>query len=83
MFSDEAGTKEISAPVTISATGHDWGGWTVEKEPTGTEEGIEVRTCRNDPSHTESREIPVIIQGGQRRWQRVYEGKRQQPCLRL
>ena len=60
MFSDEAGTKEISAPVTISATGHDWGGWTVEKEPTGTEEGIEVRTCRNDPSHTESREIPVI-----------------------
>jgi hypothetical protein len=60
MFSDEAGTKEISAPVTIAPFGHDWSGWTVEKEPTGTKEGIEVRTCRNDPSHTESREIPVI-----------------------
>ena len=59
MFSDAEGTKEIKSPVTIPATGHDWGDWTVTKEPTADEAGTEVRTCRNDPNHTESREIDI------------------------
>lgn len=39
------------------ATGHDWGEWTVAKEATPYEEGLEIRTCKNDPSHTETRTI--------------------------
>ena len=58
LFSDEAGTQEIEAPVAVPATGHDWGEWAVTKEATETEEGIETRTCRNDETHTETRPIP-------------------------
>ncbi len=39
------------------AMGHDWGEWTVAKEATPYEEGLEIRTCKNDPSHTETRTI--------------------------
>ncbi|MDO4974015.1 MAG: MBG domain-containing protein [Eubacteriales bacterium] len=58
LFSDEAGTQEIEAPVAVPATGHDWGEWAVTKEATEAEEGIETRTCRNDETHTETRPIP-------------------------
>ena len=60
MFSDEAGTKEITEPVKIEATGHDWGEWKVTKEASTTEKGIETRTCINDSSHTETRDIDKI-----------------------
>ena len=43
---------------TIPALGHDWGEWTVTKEATTTEEGVETRVCKRDPSHTETRAIP-------------------------
>ena len=46
--------------VTIPATGHDWGEWQVTKEATATEKGEETRVCKNDPSHTETREIPML-----------------------
>lgn len=42
---------------TTEALGHDWGEWIVTKEATADEEGEEVRTCKNDPSHTEHRPI--------------------------
>ena len=32
----------------IKALGHDFTEWTVEKEPTETEEGLEVRTCKRE-----------------------------------
>ena len=41
----------------IAALGHDWGAWTVTKEATTSEEGIETRVCKNDSSHTETRTI--------------------------
>ena len=47
----------------VAATGHDWGEWVQTKAPSATEEGEEQRTCKNDPSHTETRPIdrtPVI-----------------------
>ena len=44
---------------TILAYGHDWGDWTVTKEATETEEGLETRTCRHDSSHTQTRAIPM------------------------
>ena len=37
--------------------GHSWGAWTVTKEATTTEEGIETRVCSNDSSHIETRKI--------------------------
>ena len=43
---------------TIPALGHDWGEWTVTKEATTEEEGIETRYCSNDRNHTETRPIP-------------------------
>ena len=38
---------------------HDWGEWEVVTPATATEPGLERRTCRNDPSHTEERDIPA------------------------
>lgn len=43
---------------TIPATGHDWDEGKVTKEPTATEPGIRTYTCKNDPSHTYTEEIP-------------------------
>ena len=58
IFRDEAGTQELSAEdLVVPATGHDWGEWTVSKQPTETEKGEETRVCKNDASHTETREI--------------------------
>ncbi len=44
----------------IEALGHDWGEWTVVKEATEDEEGLEVRICCRDASHTEERVIPKL-----------------------
>ena len=52
------GTVFVQSTV-IPALGHDWGDWVVTTEPTATTEGEETRTCRNDPSHTETRPIPA------------------------
>ena len=59
MFSDEKAEHEIYAPVAIPG-GHDWGEWVVTKEPTTTAEGEETRTCKRDPSHKETRAIPMV-----------------------
>ena len=59
LFADANGKQEISAPKEIAALGHDWGEWTVTKEPTATREGEKVRTCKRDPSHTETAAIPA------------------------
>ena len=58
LFADAEGSKEIAAPVAIPA-GHDWGEWEVTKEPTATTEGEKARTCKRDPSHTETAAIPA------------------------
>ena len=42
---------------TVPATGHDWGEWVVTTPATTTSEGVETRTCNNDPTHTETRSI--------------------------
>ena len=59
-FSDEAGKVEIKKNSwVIPATGHDWGEWTVTKEPTATQTGERTRTCKNDASHVETETIPA------------------------
>jgi hypothetical protein len=56
---------EPQPPEDPCANGHDWGEWVVVKEATPEEEGLERRTCKNNPEHTEERKIdklpPVVI----------------------
>ena len=42
------------------ATGHDWSDWTVTKQTSCAEAGIETRVCQNDKSHVETREIAKL-----------------------
>ncbi len=45
----------------MKALGHDFTEWTVEKEPTETEEGLEVRTCKREGCEVrEERAIPKL-----------------------
>lgn len=45
----------------IAALGHDFAEWTVEKEATETETGLEVRTCKREGCDVkETREIPKL-----------------------
>lgn len=43
----------------IPALGHVWGDWTVTTPATCTNEGVETRICKRDPSHVETRTIPA------------------------
>ena len=43
----------------IPALGHEWGDWTVTTPATCTNEGVETRICKRDPSHVETRTIPT------------------------
>ncbi len=54
--------KEMARTEVIDgAYGHDWGEWSITKEPTYSAEGEKVRICGNDPSHTETEAIPALI----------------------
>ena len=64
LFSDENGEHEISEPITFEPLGHDWGEWVTVVEPTAEKAGVEMRTCSRDPSHTETREIPKLVETG-------------------
>lgn len=46
--------------VVLDKKGHSWSDWVTVKEATETAEGEERRTCFNDPTHTESRKIPML-----------------------
>ena len=60
IYSDEDALYKIEAPVVIPKLGHDWGDWTVVKEPTVDEEGLEERVCKNDPTHKEQKPIDKL-----------------------
>jgi hypothetical protein len=49
----------VEPPEDPCANGHDWGEWTVIKEATATEDGLERRVCKNNPEHIEERAIPA------------------------
>ena len=44
----------------IPATGHAFGGWTLQKAATCAEEGVEIRVCANDASHTQTRTVDKL-----------------------
>ena len=52
--------SRVKKTTPIDEDAHDWGEWVQTKAPTETEPGEETRTCKNDPSHTETREIPAL-----------------------
>ena len=63
-FSDENGTTEITDLTAwkagagkIEKTPHNWGPWTVVREATETEDGLEERVCSYDNTHKEQRAI--------------------------
>ena len=62
LFEDAEATTEITDPDTliIPALGHDWDEGEVILEPTATEEGVKLFTCKNDPSHTRTEAIPAL-----------------------
>ncbi len=39
---------------------HDWGTWTITKNPTETERGAAERICTKDSKHKETKELPVL-----------------------
>ncbi len=49
----------LSETEAIAALGHLWGGGTVTKVPTETEEGEITFTCQRDPSHTKTAKLPA------------------------
>ena len=44
----------------IPADGHEWGEWYVTEAAKESESGKEMRVCRRDSSHTQTREIPAL-----------------------
>lgn len=47
--------------LVISATGHAWGEWKTDVEPTYDAEGSAIRVCANDDSHVEDKPIPKLV----------------------
>ncbi len=56
----ECGEIVSASRITDAPLDHDWDEWTIIKEPTCSEEGLETRNCRRDPSHIESRSIEKL-----------------------
>lgn len=52
-YTHQAGNPYPESEWTIEATGHDWGEWTVNGSTA-------TRTCKNDPTHTETENLPVV-----------------------
>lgn len=59
-FENEAFAVQQITVENVDALNHNWGEWTVTKQPTITEEGLKTRICNNDASHVETEAIPKI-----------------------
>ncbi|MGN1444592.1 MAG: hypothetical protein ACI4XE_12170, partial [Acutalibacteraceae bacterium] len=45
---------------TTEAIGHDWGEWKTTTPATCSERGVETRTCKNDPTHIQTRRTNTV-----------------------
>lgn len=45
---------------TLSVTEHSWGAWRITQNPTQTETGKAERSCGNDSSHKDIKELPAL-----------------------
>ena len=58
VYCSDCGAEMSRSAKIIGKLGHDWGDWTVTKDPQCTEAGEETRYCTRDASHFETRELP-------------------------
>ncbi len=49
---------------TIAALGHDWGEWTITRQPNFLQKGEKTRVCKRDKNHVETVEIPALSGDG-------------------
>ena len=61
----DAGSKTYTSvygdvTVTLPATGHEYGAWALDFEPTLTEPGLASRVCEHDATHFEEVDVPVL-----------------------
>ena len=54
----------VMTDISIPALGHDWGEWTVTKQPTTDEFGEETRVCKHDGAHKETRQLSKLAPSG-------------------
>ena len=54
------GSTSSDVEVPDTSLGHDWGEWFTTTPATCSAPGEKTRTCKNDPSHTETEEIPAL-----------------------
>ena len=47
---------------------HEWGEWQQTKAPTCTEKGSETRVCKNNPEHTETRDVEKVAHDVSTNW---------------
>lgn len=47
---------------------HEWGEWQQTKAPTCTEKGSETRVCKNNPEHTETRDVEKVAHDVSKNW---------------
>lgn len=47
---------------------HEWGEWQQTKAPTCTEKGTETRVCKNNPEHTETRDVEKVAHDVSKNW---------------
>ena len=66
-YADAEGTQVITN-IAVPPLGHDWGPWTIVKEATETEEGLEKRVCLHDATHVETRVIPKLVPSAGSLW---------------
>ena len=59
LSSDEIVLSEKNYLIKTIPVEHNWSSWRTIKYPTQNEEGLEERVCLNDPSHKQTRSIPV------------------------
>ena len=59
-YCTRCGAEAGRETVYTDALGHNWGDWAVTTPATEEAEGVETRTCLNDPSHTETRSVPKL-----------------------
>ncbi len=50
----------ITAQEDVPALGHDWGDWSIVAAPTNSAAGTAKHVCQRDPSHTETKALPVL-----------------------
>ncbi|MBR2279335.1 MAG: hypothetical protein IJ903_00190 [Ruminococcus sp.] len=75
-----APVEETTAPVDPQHN-HNWGEWILVKRATMDEDGMEQRSCLDDPSHVETHAIPRINGAQMEKFKFTYTGEKINPAF--